>query len=162
MSDDETPNAPPELGDGELVPGDATDVPEQLEDGQLVAQSLQASMSSFSGPLPPPEMYAAYERQVPGTAEWMRGEVAKAREERHAFVMRHLELEHRGNRLAAVLLITLVLAAVLAVLAMAWFLFETGKPVYGGVATLSDVLLVGFTITRIRRPKRPPDDQPAA
>lgn len=92
----------------------------------------------------------------------MRGEVAKAREERHAFVMRHLELEHRGNRLAAVLLITLVLAAVLAVLAMAWFLFETGKPVYGGVATLSDVLLVGFTITRIRRPKRPPDDQPAA
>lgn len=158
MNDEETPTDPPALGAGELVHGDATDVLEQLDDGQLVPKSLQASLSSFSGPLPPPEMYGAYERQVPRTAEWMREEVAKARQERHAFVMRHMELEHRGNRLAAVLLMTLVLVFVLAILAMAWFLFETGKPVYGGAATLSDVLLVGFTIARIRKPKRPPGE----
>ena len=157
MNDEDATAFPEGLDEISLTPEDAPTAPEQLSDGGLVAQSVQASLSSFSGPLPPPEMYGAYEQQAPGTAEWIREQVARGREERHAFVMRRLELEHRGNRLAAIMLLTLLVVVVLAVLALAWFLFDTGKPVYGGAATVSDVLLVVYAITRLRQPTRRSD-----
>ena len=103
-------------------------------------------------------MYGAYEAQVPGTAERMWEQVSRVREERHEFAMRHLELEYRGIRLASILLMTLILVVVLAILATAWFLFDTGKPVYGGVATVSDVLLVAYAIARLRRQNKPADE----
>lgn len=67
------------------------------------SEEVEFTATLSQAPLPHPEIYGEFERQVPGTAEWLRETASKGiaseRENRHQLQMEDLRLEHKGQRL---------------------------------------------------------------
>lgn len=77
---------------------------ETAQTTQEIEFAASISQSVSQAPLPHPAIYGEFERQVPGTAEWLRETAAEQlRAEipnRHELQMTDLQQEHRGQRLA--------------------------------------------------------------
>ena len=125
-------------------------------------EEVEITATLSQAPLPHPEIYGEFERQVPGTAEWLRATAGKAmeseRENRHQLQMEDLRLEHKGQRLT-----TTVNAVVSALVHM--FMFSAYVAIgYFGTAwfglflgVLHLLLSNGVDVVK-RLAKRMPDD----
>ncbi|MCQ3812703.1 MAG: hypothetical protein KTV68_19375 [Acidimicrobiia bacterium] len=125
-------------------------------------EEVEITATLSQAPLPHPEIYGEFERQVPGTAEWLRETAGKAiegeRENRHQLQMEDLRLEHKGQRLT-----TTVNAVVSALVHM--FMFSAYVAIgYFGTAwfglflgVLHLLLSNGVDVVK-RLAKRVPDD----
>ncbi len=154
MGEDKGSNSDPER----LVAHEVS--PAEQPHGGTEEVEITATLSQ--APLPHPEIYGEFERQVPGTAEWLRETAGKAieseRANRHQLQIEDLRLEHKGQRLA-----TTVNAVVSALVHM--FMFSAYVAIgYFGTAwfglflgVLHLLLSNGVDVVK-RLAKRVPDD----
>ena len=148
------PASPPEVA---KPPADIGQFPDDLVD---ILQSLPEEKRtrvyqalSFSGPVPPPAMYAGYEEVLPGSADRIMRMAEKEQDHRIAMDLKYVEIyagnTHRSQKLSVVV--------ILAGLAAAMFLGIFGDVrASGGVLALLAILQV---IHRIwQKASRPPGD----
>lgn len=114
-------------------------------------RALRITASSFSGPLPPPEVLAAYEEALPGSAERIirmaEEQGSHRREMEKQEITANIKSQTRGQYLAFVLAFIVSLGGI--------YLLATGHGVEGLVALLTPLAgLVGlFLVTRSRARK---------
>lgn len=131
--------------------------PVRRDDGSSVA--IQASVSSFSGPLPPPEALAAFDAIVPGAAERILVMAEKQQTHRHQLESQVVSSNSFAQRLGPIL--GFVLAALI-VLGGFW-LIEQGKSIVGMAAILSATasLVAVFVIGKQKQREELADKQAA-
>lgn len=119
------------------------------EDTRAAAQALLVSASSFSGPLPPPDVLAAYERVLPGSADRIirmaedQGSHRRGLERQE--LAANIRTQSQGQWLAFVIALLVSAGGI--------YLLATGNGVSGLVALLTPLagLVALFLVSRSRR-----------